>query len=152
MVKTNYKEVQYHKSIIVIFMSLLILTALLFILKMGSPGKLLTLNSFLFFQFICIMILGLFYKMEIKIIDNILSISFGIGLIQKKINLFNIKEDSIKIKNIPFYYGTGIRFTKHGTLYNTSSGKAVSFTLKENKRFLIGSNNTSELINKLRDF
>ncbi len=125
---------------------MMILLLYIYIFKWGRPGKLLTLRPLIFFELLCLLVIAIFYKMVIEIKENVLTISFGVGLIKKRLNMNDIRKDTIDIRKIPFYYGAGIRITSYGVLYNTSPGEAVTFTTKkENKRLMIGTQNSSRL-------
>ncbi|VAW11740.1 hypothetical protein MNBD_BACTEROID03-215 [hydrothermal vent metagenome] len=124
-----------------------------YIFKWGKPGKLLSLKSILFIELLCLSVIAIFYKMVIEIKENVLTISFGVGLIKKRLDMNNIRKDTIDIRKIPLYYGAGIRITPFGTLYNVTSGQAVTFTTKkENKRFAIVTQDSSRLIEILKDY
>ncbi len=148
-----YKENQYYKAIIVLVAVSMIFLFLSYIMKWGKPGKLITLKPLIFFELLCLVAIALFYKMVIEIKEGILTISFGVGLIKKRLNMNDIRKDTIGIRKIPFYYGSGIRFTSFGTLYNTAPGQAVTFTTKkENKRFAVVTQDSSRLIELLKGY
>lgn len=146
MEKQVYVELQYFKVINVVFSILMVINLLVYYLEWGDARKLMSLQSLIFAEFICIIIIALFYKMVIIFENNTLVVSFGIGLIKKTIKTNEIIKDSITIKKIPLYYGMGIRFTPYGLLYNTSPGDAVFFRIKgKNKKILIGTRNSKVL-------
>jgi hypothetical protein len=92
---------------------------------------------------------ALFYKLTIKIDDQTLLASFGIGLIKKKVPLAEVVRcEPIRIR---WSYGWGIHLTPYGWLYNISGLNTVATTLRdvENSRsalmILTGSPQQSEL-------
>lgn len=95
--------------------------------------------------FICI---ALFYSLTIEIDDGILKIRFGIGLIQKKIDLTEVK--NAKTVHNHWYYGWGIRLTPHGWLFNVSGLDAVEITLSSGKSYRIGTDRPEELTEAIK--
>lgn len=92
---------------------------------------------------ILVICLFLFSALTISINNDILKISFGIGLIRKK---FSIKDiESCRIVKNPWYYGWGIRLTHYGWLFNVSGFYAVEIKLKTGKRYRIGTDVPYEL-------
>jgi lipid-A-disaccharide synthase-like uncharacterized protein len=88
-------------------------------------------------------LLLLFYRLEIVIDQTEIRISFGIGLIKKKIALGEI-EQTEAVRNT-FWYGWGIRLTPHGWMWNIAGYDAVQLTLKSGKKFRIGTDNAQLL-------
>lgn len=106
----------------------------------------LTLTVFLIsILFICIV---LFYSLTVEIENGILKIRFGIGLIQKKIDLTEVK--SAKAVRNHWYYGWGIRLTPHGWLFNVSGLDAVEITLSSGKTYRIGTDRPQELTEAIK--
>ena len=144
--KKSYKEIQNFKVINLIFISLMLIITVLFVFEMGSTGKTLDLNAYVFFELICLAVLLLFYKMVIRIKRKTIIISFGVGLIKKKILIQEIKKETIIKKRISGFNGLGIRNTPDGLLFNTSSGEAIVFSTKFNQKIAIVSKHIEELI------
>ena len=144
--KKSYKEIQNFKVINLIFISLMLIITVLFVFEMGSKGKTLDLNAYVFFELICLAVLLLFYKMVIRIKRKTIIISFGVGLIKKKILIQEIKKETIIKKRISGFNGLGIRNTPDGLLFNTSSGEAIVFSTKFNQKIAIVSKHIEELI------
>jgi lipid-A-disaccharide synthase-like uncharacterized protein len=88
-------------------------------------------------------LLLLFYRLETVIDQTEIRISFGIGLIKKKIALGEI-EQTEAVRNT-FWYGWGIRLTPHGWMWNIAGYDAVQLTLKSGKKFRIGTDNAQLL-------
>ncbi len=75
---------------------------------------------------------------------DILRLRFGpIGLIQKSWPISEIVSVTTVIN--PWYYGWGIRWTPHGSLYNVSGRHAVEILLFSGKTFRIGTDEPEAL-------
>lgn len=89
----------------------------------------------------------LFSSLTITIADGELRWHFGPGWIHKKIALPEIA--SAKVIRTTFIDGWGIHFTRHGWLYNIAGHGAVAITLKNGKRFALGSDEAENLAAQL---
>ena len=88
----------------------------------------------------------LFYGMTATIDNTYIHISFGIGLISKKIEIKKIK--SVTIVRNPFYFGLGIKIIPNGMLYNVHGLNAVELRFDNTKKVIrIGSNENHHLKN-----
>jgi len=76
----------------------------------------------------------LFYGLKITLTDDLLKLRYGIGIINVKIQLEDIK--STKIVRNPWYYGLGIRIIPGGRLYNAHGLNAVELELKNKNSFI----------------
>jgi hypothetical protein len=93
---------------------------------------------------VAVLLLGaLFSALTITIEDGLLRASFGPGLIQKKVNLAEIA--SVRPIPVRWWYGWGIRLTPDGWLYNVSGWKAVEITLRDGRRFCLGTDEPEDL-------
>jgi hypothetical protein len=91
-----------------------------------------------------LIILLIFYKLDVEVTDHTVDIRFGIGLIYRHIDISNISKATV-VRN-HWWMGWGIRFGLNYTLYNVSGLDAVELTLKGKKRKIrIGTNAPSEL-------
>lgn len=131
-----YKQTQFGYLIA----TLLIIGAILILLLMKIYGFDWIAFIVLIFLILCLL---LFSTLTISINNDILEISFGIGLIRKKFLLKDI--ESCRIVKNPWYYGWGIRLTPYGWLYNVSGLYAAEIVLKTGKRYRIGTNAPNEL-------
>jgi hypothetical protein len=69
-----------------------------------------------------------------KINSDTITVSFGIGLIRKRIKLKRVKAvDTVKS---PWYYGWGIRIIPNGTLYNISGYDGVELKFNDTDRII----------------
>jgi hypothetical protein len=90
-----------------------------------------------------LLLAALFSTLTIAIEDGLLRASFGPGLIQKKVRLAEIA--SVRPIPVRWWYGWGIRLTPHGWLYNVSGWEAVEITLRNGRRFCLGTDEPEDL-------
>lgn len=94
--------------------------------------------SFVVANAVLIVVYMLFYGMSTTVDKTQVTISYGIGLIRKKITISEI--DSVTVVSNPWYYGWGIRFIPNGMLYNINGSLGVELALKDTTRVIrIGS-------------
>jgi hypothetical protein len=87
---------------------------------------------------VLLVILALFYKLTVRINNAILCASFGIGLIRKRVPTAEIAAcEPIRIR---WWYGWGIHLTPYDWLYNVSGLDAVAITLRNGRKFALGTN------------
>jgi len=133
---TKYKSFQIAWITIVVVFLMIIWIYILYSNQSGNKPVSLTLMLVLDSILICIILL--FYGLKITLTDEVLKLSFGLGLIRKKINLKNIK--STRVVRNPWYYGLGIKLIPNGLLYNVYGLNAVELTfINERKIIRIGS-------------
>ena len=97
---------------------------------------------------ILLLTVAAFYKLTIKIDNETLSASFGVGLIRKKIPIANI--ESCEPIRIRWWYGWGIHFTPYGWLYNVSGWDAAALSLRNGKKFALGTDDPHGLCDAIR--
>jgi hypothetical protein len=90
----------------------------------------------------------LFATLTTRVRDGRVVVSFGPGLIRRRISLDDIRE--VRVVRNPWYYGWGIRLTPQGWLWNVSGLQAVELELKDGRRFRIGSDEVEALAEALR--
>ena len=91
-----------------------------------------------------------FYKLTIKIDNQALRASLGIGLIQRTIPISEITVcEPIRIR---WWYGWGIHFTSYGWLYNVSGWDAVAIALRDGRKFALGTNDPQGIATAIRRF
>ena len=97
---------------------------------------------------ILLVCLVLFYKLKITISDGTLCVCFGAGIIRKRVRLAEIVGcEPIRIR---WWYGWGIHLTPCGWLYNVSGFDAVTITLRDGKRFALGTDDPHGLTEAIR--
>jgi hypothetical protein len=66
------------------------------------------------FEVITFLVVTLFYRMKTVVENGRLTVSFGIGLLRKSVDLNDVQEAKFVIN--PWYYGWGIRYIPNGRL------------------------------------
>ena len=75
-------------------------------------------------------------------------LSWQMGLICKKVPLAEIAEcEPIRIR---WWYGWGIHLTPYGWLYNVSGLDAVAITLRDGRKFALGTDDPEGLVAAIR--
>ena len=142
--KKIHKEFQFCWTIFLIFIPAQVLLTFVFINQWGNNP--IDLIGYLIISPIFLICILLFYGMTVTIDNTYIHISFGIGLISKKIELKRIK--SITIVKNPFYFGLGIKIIPNGMLYNVHGFNAVELRFDNTKKVIrIGSNENYYLKN-----
>jgi hypothetical protein len=104
----------------------------------------LELSGFVIFIVIFFVIYPLSYGLTTTVDQKKIQLTFGIGLIRKRIEIKSI--EAVKIVKSPWYFGWGIRFFPGGVLYNVGGLVGVELTLKGTERVVrIGSRNQVRL-------
>jgi len=117
----HYKHTQIGHTIIWGVLAVTVFIAITGIFSQGGPGSLLVAEVILL---ICAV---LFCKLTIKIENETLEWSFGIGLIRKRVPMVEIA--ACEPIRIPWWHGWGIHLTPYGWLYNVSGLDAVAITI-----------------------
>ncbi len=92
----------------------------------------------------------IFSKLTIKVDEETLQVRFGIGLIHKKVLLPEIVGcEPIRIR---WWYGWGIHLTPYGWLYNVSGLHAVAITLRDGRRFALGTDDPQGRVDAIQRF
>lgn len=143
---SNYREFQFGW---ILFVFVLFTQAIITFLFAGEIGtRPIGLQSFIVSNLLFATLVILFYGMRIKMDDAHLVVSFGVGLIRKKVDLRRVK--SLEIVKSPWYYGWGIRLIPGGWLYNISGCDAVELKLNDTKRVIrIGTKNPKRLVEEI---
>ena len=110
----------------------------------SSPHR----ESLLVVSVVLLITLALFYKLTITINEETLCASFGIGMIRKRVSVPEIATcEPIRIR---WWYGWGIHLTPYGWLYNVSGLGAVAITLRNGRKFALGSDDPHGLAEAVR--
>ena len=116
---------------------LVCLVVLLFALEGGEVAALIIAAVFL--------LIGLLFGGLItKVGSGSLDLAFGIGVISKSIPLEHI-ESAEAVRN-RWWYGSGIRLTPHGWMWNMNGLSAVELTYKTGKKFRVGTTDPEGLL------
>lgn len=138
----DFKEFQFGWVILIILIPVQVLLSYFYFNQIGNNP----ISNTGFFTVTLVSLLGcfLFYGLKTTISNNVLTVSFGIGLIRKRIKIETIK--SVKPTKNNHLYGWGIRFIPKGILYNISGSEAIELNLKDSHRIIrIGTQNTQRL-------
>lgn len=92
---------------------------------------------------ILFIVILLFYKLKVVVNEKQIEIRFGIGFIYRRWQLKDVI--STEIITCPWWYGWGIHFTPHGTLFNVSGSRAVALRLSSGRTALIGTDEPEKL-------
>ena len=97
---------------------------------------------------ILLVCLVVFYRLRITIEDETLRASFGPGIIRKRVRLAEIAGcEPIRIR---WWYGWGIHLTPYGWLYNVSGFDAVAITMRDGRKFALGTDDPHALTTAIR--
>ncbi len=96
----------------------------------------------------CLVMLWLFWSLEVKVDDSDVLLRFGNGPIRKRIPLAAVKSCT-RVRNSPLF-GWGIRYIGRGWLYNVSGLDAVELSLKNERRIRIGTDDPDGLCDAVR--
>jgi hypothetical protein len=98
---------------------------------------------------IVLLVGALFSTLTIVVEDGLLHARFGPGLIRKTVRLSDIT--SVRPILVRWWYGWGIHLTPHGWLYNVSGWKAVEITLRNGRRFCLGTDEPENLVKAIEE-
>ena len=138
----HYKHTQIGHTIIWGVLAVTVFIAITGIFSQGGPG------SFLVAEVILLICAVLFCKLTIKIENETLEWSFGIGLIRKQVPIVEIA--ACEPIRIPWWHGWGIHLTPYGWLYNVSGLDAVAIKLRDGRKFALGTDDPQGLGNAIR--
>ena len=98
----------------------------------------------LFLLFVFIASSALFGSLKVTVDETSVRLKFGIGVIRKTILLSDV-HSCAKIRNNALC-GWGIRYIGNGWMYNVSGFDAVELSLKNGRRFRIGTDDADNLL------
>ncbi len=95
------------------------------------------------------LVVAMFFATQtIEIKQDLLRVRQGVGLVQKKIRLDEIKTcEAVRNK---WYYGWGVRKIPHGWLYSVSGLKAVQIIMKNGSRIRFGTDEPESVCQAIR--
>lgn len=138
----DHKEFQFGWIIFVFFIPVHLLITYLYFNKLGDNP--LDTNMFLIISLVMILTYLLFYGLTTSITADQITVSFGIGIIRKRIQISRIK--TVETVKNPWYYGWGIRFIPKGILYNISGSDGVELRFNDTTRVIrIGTKDSLKL-------
>ncbi|MBK8181610.1 MAG: hypothetical protein IPK63_01320 [Candidatus Competibacteraceae bacterium] len=137
----DYKQTQFGTVVVV---SLLLTGLLLVGLGLALSDRVIIVGG----PLLTAVAVLLFHSLTIVIDADYLRFWFGVGLIQKRIPLAEIREAK-PVRN-SVIHGWGIHRTAEGWVYNVSGWEAVEITLANGKRLRLGTPQPNLLARKLR--
>jgi hypothetical protein len=138
----NYQHTQFG-SVIVFCTGVIGLAMLLASSSRPNPA------NYLWIGVLSLLIGALFSTLTIAIDNGMLRARFGPGLIRKTVKLAEIA--SARSIPVRWWYGWGIHVTPHGWLYNVSGWEAVEITLRNGRRFCLGTDEPEDLLKAIRE-
>lgn len=128
----TYKEFQFGWLIFLILIPIYIVLAIFYVLDIGD--KPLESSHFLVITAVFSLVCLLFYGMTTRVTKKLIVISYGMGLIRKRIATSRIKD--LRVVRNSAIYGWGIRLIPNGILFNISGLDAVELTFTDTKRII----------------
>jgi hypothetical protein len=102
------------------------------------------------FELILVICAIVFSKLTINVDEESLRASLAMGITFKKLSLAEILEcEPIRIH---WWYGWGIHLTPYGWLYNVSGLEAVAISLRDGRKFALGTDDPDGLVTAIRRF
>jgi len=142
---TRYEHTQIgYLTIGVLFGATIYVAVMAIVVPANRDGLLISATIEVIFLICAIM----FSKLTIKIDGDTLRACFAMGLVFKKISLAEIAAcEPIRIR---WWYGWGIHLTPYGWLYNVSGLHAVAITLRDGRKFALGTDDSHGLVDAIR--
>ncbi|HEX8040675.1 MAG TPA: hypothetical protein VF490_16070 [Chryseosolibacter sp.] len=128
----DYQEFTFGWLIFIFAIPIHLLMTYFYIKEMGTRP--IGTNGYLVITVILAIICALFYRLKTTISSHAITVSFGIGLIRKRIGLKRIK--TVSVVKSPWYYGWGIRIIPNGMLYNISGFDGVELKFNDTGRII----------------
>jgi hypothetical protein len=92
----------------------------------------------------------LFYALTVIGTRDALEIRFGIGLIRKRFKIKGIA--AVRPYRTSFWHGWGIHNCSDGLIFNATGFDAVHLTMANGKKYIIGTNDGTRLINFIEEY
>ncbi len=138
---------QYGKLMFYIFIPVIIISLLKFYTHYHLGN--IDFTPVILITFILSAVLLLVYRLSITINEQYVSFKMGIGLINKKYPISDIR--SVEIVKNNWMYGWGIRFIPGGWLYNVSGFKAIELRFHSSDKIIrIGTDKPEEIEKEIR--
>ena len=125
----KYKEFQFGWILFIFVVPAHVLVNYLYLAGIGN--KPMSSGSIVFGNIVLTSLYILFYGLTTRLTNDILSVSFGIGIIKKKISIKRIAGVQETQNNI--LYGWGLRFIPNGIMYNISGSAAVELKFNDSE-------------------
>jgi len=104
------------------------------------------------YNILFLVLLLLFYKLTITITHQFAEVSFGVGILYRKIPIHALDIATARTINVAWYYGVGIRLTPEGTLFNTGIGNNLHIKTKNNRSsFFVSTTEDQAVVNAIKE-
>ena len=138
----DYKEFQFGWLIFALMLPIQVFITYAYLFNLGD--KPFEIIGFSTVSIILIFVYLLFYGLTTKISGDTIAITFGIGLINRRIKMERII--AVEAVKNPWYYGWGIRYFPKGMLYTISGSSGVEIKFKDTLDVIrIGTKNSAKL-------
>lgn len=104
--------------------------------------------ALLFAWLVVVPVLITFNSLTTEVEDGTLRLSFGVGWIQRQVELRRVAE--VRVVRNRWFYGWGIRLTPHGWLWNVSGLDAVELVYLDGSKFRVGTDEPRVLAQALQ--
>lgn len=139
---TDYKEFTLGWLIFAFVVPIHLLLTYLYANNIGDTP--IGTNGYIAVTLVLALVCLLFYGLTTRLTAQTIVVSFGIGLIRKRIPIERIK--SVVTVESPWYYGWGIRMIPNGMLYNISGTAGVELRFNDTERVIrIGAKDSTRL-------
>jgi hypothetical protein len=128
----DYREFTFGWLIFGLLIPMHLLTTYLYINDIGDRPM--GTNGYIMVTLIFVLVYLLFYGMTTQITSDAITVSFGVGLIRKRIPLKRI--GTVEVITSPWYYGWGMRLIPNGMLYNISGTRGVELKFNDTDRII----------------
>jgi hypothetical protein len=122
---------------------LMLTISMAIIYSLGSMGSLIGDAVIPIVTVVVVMLIASFATLTVEVDQENVQLYFGPGVIKKTIPISAIRFHK-PVRN-KWYYGFGIRYYPGGTLWNVSGLHAIELTLRDGKRFRIGTDEPQAL-------
>ena len=137
-----FREFAFGWMLLALMIPLIALEVYLFVT--GAGDRPLTLTWFILISGLLLLTWLLFFGMTTEVSNETIIVSFGLGLIRKRIPISRVA--SAESVRSPWYYGWGIRLIPNGMMYNIDGLESVELRFKDSRRiFRIGSKRPNDL-------
>jgi len=142
---TRYEHTQIGSlTICVLFGATICVVVMAIVVAANRDGLLISATIEVIFL-ICAIV---FSKLTIRIDGETLRACFAMGLVFENVPLAEIAAcEPIRIR---WWYGWGIHLTPYGWLYNVSGLRAVAITLRDGRKFALGTDDPQGLADAIR--
>lgn len=138
----EYRQFTFGWLIFAVVVPMHLFMTYLYMNNMGDRPM--TTSGYIVLTIVLALVCLLFYGLTTRVTSDAIVVSFGIGLIRKRIPLSRVV--SVTTVKSPWYYGWGLRIIPNGTLYNISGTAGIELKFNDTRRVVrIGSQDPTSL-------